>query len=590
VSAQEPVTDLLEQGDELASRNEPAKALAHYDRALKLDRENTGALERKVLVLMGQGREDDALDCQRELVALDPDNVERRIDLASLLLVVEGHDAAIDCLEEALRVAPSDHRILQRLGLAYHSCGRPDRALDAYERALSLAPEDGSLWAAKADVLIDTARPDEGEEALEHAARVDPEFSEADWNLRAHRYYMDGEAERAARLYRRAIEVRSNVASWRGLGLTCQATGNVNKALQCYEAGLELEPENVQLLNDRGFMLLEQSNMTEAQACFRRVVELAPESIESWLNLGWTYRETGEPAAALDAYTRASRLDPDRAEIWTSLGVCELEIGERDAALRKALRSFELAAELDEHEYWAWNNAGWVLGELDRYEDAITRLDQAIDLDRSESTAWSNKMHLLLEHGDLEDAVRCVEEMGRAVSDPAIAMATKAQILTDWLGRDEEALELSREAARLMPDELGITANIAETLLKLGRYGEARKTAEQLLGEVPVVNIRCAMRFVVWASLVLEHNQSEARARAFAEFMELFREHYLDGADQRLDWNFRGVRRALADQPTSEEERFLLTVVIDLQEGKLPAEATSFFSEEVVDEGAPAPH
>jgi tetratricopeptide (TPR) repeat protein len=164
-------------------------------------------------------------------------------------------------------------------------------------------------------------------------------------------------------------------------------------------------------------------------------------------------------------------------------------------------------------------------------------------------------------------------------SDRSAALNAKAQILTEWLGRDEEALELSLQAAGLRPDDESIAANLAEMQLKIGRYPEARETAQRVLDRTDEATNRCAMLFVVWAAHVLEDSESGARARAFAEFVEFLHGHYVAGPGRRVTWSYRGLKRALGERGTSAESRFLLDAAIDVQEGKLRARDMSFFAE-----------
>ncbi len=582
MSPHDHVSEVLEKGDELARRNEPTGALVQYDRALTLDRGNTSALERKVFVLMGQGRRVEALRCQEQLVALDPCNPVHRVDQANLALMVGDNDAAIAALTEAVRLAPSDPRILQRLGDAYRTSGDADQAFVRYNHALTAAPQDGDLWAAIADALIDAGRADEAVATLVHAAQLVPRFSDVDWNLRADHFYSLHDYEHAAQLYRRAIEVRPNVESWRGLGLAAQATENLAEALRCYEEALKLEPDKpdlLRLLNDRGFVLIGLQRMPEAQKCFQRLVELDPDWLAGWLNLGYTHMAMDQWAEAHEAYIHATRLAPDQADCWIRLGACEVQFGEGDTDLRKALTRFERAAELDDRSLAAWAYGGWVLAQLRDYDQAMMRLDRAIDIDASNVFSWRAKAWLLLEQGDVAAAEHCVDEMMDAGADRADALREKGVFLTDGLGRDEEALEVLLKADRLRPDDEGIRATIAETLLKIGRYAEARMNAEQVLGQACKDRIRCVMLFVVWASHVLEDGASGVRASAFAEFIMHLRDRCAGRPGWKLNWKYRGLRRVIRDGTASVESQFLLSLAMDLQEGKLQTGDISFFGD-----------
>jgi tetratricopeptide (TPR) repeat protein len=582
VSADTPV-GLVAEGDELARNGDHEGALARYEEALAIDAENTDALERKAQALLALGRTSDAIECHDRLVALHPDEAKWLVMKADLLVLDEQYDAAVACFEEALRLDPSDHGSFQRLGDVLRARGRTAEAIEVFDRAIRAAPSDATLWVAKGDALIDDHRADEAIKALETAESLDPQFSETDWNLRADRYFIGGDYTMADRFYRKAIERQPNLESWRGLAMTSYLAGRAEEALRNFDEVLKFDPTDADALNDRGIVLLNLGRSEEARHAFERLVEVAPDSLLGWLNLGGVSRDAGEMQAARDAYSQAARLDPKRAETWVELGLCEMSIGSREPAMRKALTSFERATELDPESLWGWNNAGWILGQLGEVEEAKVRLDRAILINPQEIVPWNNKTWLLLDNGDVEAAEACIEELTATVSNRAMALNVKSQFLTDWQGKHEEALALLREAKRLEPDDVSISANLAETLLKVGQCKRGRKIAEDVLKKHTEVDTRSAMLFVIYASYVLEGGHARARSRAFRDFMTYYRARYVVPPGRQSTWTYRGLDGVLAQLDDGEEKRFVLSLAIDLQEGRVKPGDTSFFAEVVAE-------
>lgn len=508
------------------------------------------------------------------------DNVTAVLEEVDQLLLAERLEDAMERLDQARRLDPSNPQVFQRLGDAYRAKGRTADALRAYDEAIALAPGRAKLWSKRGDALLDAGRPDEAIAAFEKASRLAPdEFTPLDWSLRGDRCFERSDYETAARFYRKSLAVKPNGDAWHGLGAIEQAVGRFEKALAYYEKGLTLDPGNVQLLNARGLALRDLGRGSEAIECFGQVVARDPESLQGWLNLGLVLREQGHVERARDAYVRATELQSDRADTWLELGLCEQDIGEREQALRTALRSFERAIELDADSFWGWNNAGWALGELGEYNEALARLDRAIQIDEVESVPWDNKVTLLLQHGDLAQARACIDRMVRVVRNRAEALGTKSYLLTEWLGEDDEALEAVREASDLAPDNVWIAANLAEILLKVGKYKVARSKARALLDKVLQPHERCAMLFIVYASYVLERRMSRQRASAFHDFIDYFRAHYVKGTPKERTWTYRGLlRKVLTKLSLDEESTFLLSMAIDLQVGTFEPAKTAFFA------------
>jgi tetratricopeptide (TPR) repeat protein len=490
-------------------------------------------------------------------------------------------DQAIEALDRARRNEPANFLILQRLGDVYRSFERPTEAIDAYEQAIAIAPEHGELWVRKGDALIDLRDGDSAIAAFHEASRLTPSaFSELDWNLRGDRCYSYADYETARRLYEHGLRLRPNADGWRGLGLVSVASGRVDEAVKAYKRGLDLEPEHVDLLNRLGVAYLDQGQSLAALDIFQRLVVLAPELPSSWSNLALASRESGKIQAAHDAYLKVVEMTPDDADAWTDLGVCELDLGEGEFWLRKALVSFERAIEVDDHAYWGWNNAGWVLSQLGEFTAAVERLDRAIELHETEVTPWVTKVWALARSGQLRRAEVCANKMLTVADDRVEALTTKGRLLADWTMNHTEALDVLREALALRPGDVWIESDIAEVLLKVGDYDESRKVARKLLKLELDEDVCCAMLFIVYAGYVLEGTTSPERRNAFREFIDYYRSHFVTGAPKPSSWNYQGLANLIHrnSEVSNEESAFLLTMAIDMQVGTIDARTASFFT------------
>ncbi len=63
-------------------------------------------------------------------------------------------------------------------------------------------------------------------------------------------------------------------------GMANERTGNYPGAVRAYRRGLEVEPENVELLNSLGFALFQQGKSQEAVAALEKALEVGPEALE----------------------------------------------------------------------------------------------------------------------------------------------------------------------------------------------------------------------------------------------------------------------------------------------------------------------
>src|SRR5690606_2262115 len=86
--------------------------------------------------------------------------------------------------------------------------------------------------------------------------------------------------------------------------------GQPEAALSDYAAALRTAPDDVEILGERGELLLRQGRADQAFADFQKAVELAPDNplVHSWL--AWGYVEKNDYARAEEEASRTIELQP----------------------------------------------------------------------------------------------------------------------------------------------------------------------------------------------------------------------------------------------------------------------------------------
>ena len=89
---------------------------------------------------------------------------------------------------------------------------------------------------------------------------------------RAQRLYDEGRLAEAAAELRAAIAVNPYNANWHfNLGLTFEAMEDFSHACGAFEAALELEPDDIEVLNCLGINMNRQGRYAEALSFFERI-------------------------------------------------------------------------------------------------------------------------------------------------------------------------------------------------------------------------------------------------------------------------------------------------------------------------------
>lgn len=223
--------------------------------------------------------------------------------------------------------------------------------------------------------------------------------------------------------------------------------GDVAGAEGIYRQLLDVHPNDADVLESLGVLLLQTGRLESAGAFLRRSAQspapkasrhvnlaeyyrrsgqyesaiaslnqalaLAPNLAVAHNNLGITLAESGESAAAVAAYQRAIGLKPDYAEAHANLANALSDAQQFDAAVASAARAVALSPRFAAGH----NSLGVALAGLARFDEAAVAYHGAIALDPRYADAWSNLGNALAQSGQFAEALTALR---RAVEiDPA---------------------------------------------------------------------------------------------------------------------------------------------------------------------------
>lgn len=254
-------------------------------------------------------------------------------------------------------------------------------------------------------------------------------------------------------------------------GMANERTGNYPGAVRAYERGLEVAPDNVELLNALGFSLFQQGKSEEAVVALERAIEADPKHAKAHNNLALASIDLGEfelaeahyreslalepqPAIyndlgyvlesqglhddAADLYRKALALDPESASANYNLGAALARLGEFEEA-EQYLRT-ALATQPDTRTL---TGLGIVVWQRDRPDEAIGYLERAIAADAGNAAAYDRLGTIQVQQGRLEDAAATYRRLVR--NRPSAAAHRELAAVLARLGRTDEA---NRELAR----------------------------------------------------------------------------------------------------------------------------------------------
>lgn len=218
-----------------------------------------------------------------------------------------------------------------------------------------------------------------------------------------------------------------------GLGTIYLQQGDLAGALDYYSLALEEDPDNAEVLCQKGLVLSELSLFQDALDCFTAAQTISPESAEIYNNRAVVLRAMGRLQEALQDYNHAITLQPCYGQ--------------------------------------AWRNRGIVLRGLKRLDEAIKSYDQAISIYAEDAQAWNYRGHVLREQGLLEQALASYAEAVRSTPEYAEAHYNSSIVLRE-LSRLDEAIHCCDLAVTYAPDYADAWWNKAEILILKGDFAQ----------------------------------------------------------------------------------------------------------------------
>jgi tetratricopeptide (TPR) repeat protein len=319
-----------------------------FQRALRLNSKLISAHMNLAYLYLLEGAPENAISQLREIVRLDPSNVEAAYKLARALMS-QGH--VDDCISFAESRIQSPGRqvnpfLLTVLGDAYFKKGDADKAAEAYQRALSLNGDDQN--AALGLVRIAHLKGDASTAGLylSRARQIAADSPDLLYRfvVAALEIGSDEEAKSALEL---AIRLKPQQASYfTALGAAWLKKPDLFEAERAFRRAIELEPGNAQDQMYLGYTLLKQKKYSEAGAYLEKSVAAESGNAEPFYYLGLVAQEQNDDQRAIRFLEKAVQLAPSYSIAHVALGTSYLKLKDYP----RAQQELEMAERMDPDE------------------------------------------------------------------------------------------------------------------------------------------------------------------------------------------------------------------------------------------------
>jgi len=476
-----------------------AEALAHF--AEGIDFEEDGEMEK-------------ALEAYRQVLNVDPGQIELAVRVAALLTRDDDYPSAIDVLKDAVKVHPKAPEPYLELSFIYAKyLKKADQAIEFANKAIALDPQKIDGYQRLFEIYLTAGDEKKAVETLDRAAKMpndDPTF----W-ARLGRLYgsvilkpdAKPNPEQTARLNdifeKAAAKGQNNAAVLKEVGDYFASTQQIKEALPFYLRVLELQPDdaNVREKLATGFVLTNQR--ARAVETLEAIIQEHPEKYQSYELLAQLHDDEAR------ALVRANQTDPANAEFKKAAQNYEqsLLINPNHAAtylrlaelllvpLKQSERAVSVLTEgrrrypdAPEFAYYL----AIALRESKKAKDAVIMFEEALN-EAQNAEADFLKPRFYVEYGAAAQEAglydKAAELFHKAIAmDPANAAEPYNYLGYMWAEQNshlDEAEDAIKRALQLDPENGAYLDSMAWVEYRQGKYDQALENLKRAIENLP---------------------------------------------------------------------------------------------------------
>jgi len=157
-----------------------------------------------------------------------------------------------------------------------------------------------------------------------------------------------------------------------------------DKAIECYDKAIEVDPNIVDAWIKKGNALYTKENYDEAIKCYDRASLINPNHFDSWYKKGISYKKKNNYEQAIKCYDRAIELRPTSSDAWYEKGLSLSFLKRYD----EAIRCYDNAIEHNSRHAEAWYKKGYAFHNIGVEDEAQRSYNRAKEIDPDLPGEW----------------------------------------------------------------------------------------------------------------------------------------------------------------------------------------------------------
>jgi tetratricopeptide (TPR) repeat protein len=211
------------------------------------------------------------------------------------------------------------------------------------------------------------------EKALEHGEFFGPGtvtlFNAVSLNISGDRHYQNGDILGAIDDFKKGLLLDpTDVNLHNSLGVCYGVQEEYDAALRAFENAIELAPDEIMPIYNKGYVLSAKGEKEEAMQCFLAANAKEPDIFEVVFHIGQTLLEDGDAEKAKPFLENAVRINSRSGPANKSLGSCLKKLGLN----REALQAYKTAVKINPSDAQSLSDLGQLYLQLEESLDVAT--------------------------------------------------------------------------------------------------------------------------------------------------------------------------------------------------------------------------
>jgi tetratricopeptide (TPR) repeat protein len=375
---------------------------------------------------------------------------------------------AQEVLQALAEVQPAYPHVYYNLGLVCRYRKHYSRAVEMYRMALAMEPHDPDAYNNLGATYSLMGMNEEAKNAFEKALEIDPNYSQARANLARLAASDTGASANTTPAAQATNRLKQHIES----GAALYATGDFWRAIEEFEAALDIQPDNFKANNNIALAYMKIGQTEKAREHFKRALSADPTALDVTENLAGLDVPLASVNPSAEAAPSASA-DPQALCAAGNIYLARHSYNE-------AMVEFSRALAVSPDNVEALVGLGTAQFALADYEKARDQFKKALAVDPANEIAKKKlvDVEFVLSGSDENAATEHSFHLPASPELEARARFLRANELYE-AGDYQAAVSEYLRAYDLAPRSTEILNNLATTYYQMQRYEEARATLEK---------------------------------------------------------------------------------------------------------------